>query len=393
MGRLLGTASILLLLACITSAAPAPTAGDLGGLAPGHWHEVPNSKLRAAAATLPRAGDIRGIFRNWSGAAYDVKRDRLVIWGGGHAGYGGNELYAFDVAALRWERLTEPSSLEGWTDGDMTMPDGNPVAVHTYDGLEYLPNVDKLFALGSFKFRYISRPGFAWLFDFDAKKWIQISAEPRQGFATAWDPKTGNVYTHTQSAFFEYDPRQNSWRIVNPKTPIFWRVTIVAAIEPVRRKFVAIGGGETLVYDLDRPTVQLQRVPTSGDTEILSQTGPGLVYDPASQKLVAWSGGPSVFTLDMDAMRWTRVPPAATNTVTPTPPQKNGTYGRFSYVPSKNLFIAVNSVDENVYFYRLPASRDAPSPAGGAGASAPREVTRAGTRIDVSWKAPRVPHP
>jgi hypothetical protein len=50
--------------------------------------------------------------------------------------------------------------------------------------------------------------------------------------------------------------------------------------------------------------------------------------------------------------------PAPTNTITPTAPNQNGTYGRFRYVPSKNVFIVVNSVDENVYFYKFTSSLD-----------------------------------
>jgi hypothetical protein len=33
-----------------------------------------------------------------------------------------------------------------------------------------------------------------------------------------------------------------------------------------------------------------------------------------------------------------------------------GTYGRFQYVPSRNAFILVNAVDQNVYFYKLGIS-------------------------------------
>jgi len=50
---------------------------------------------------------------------------------------------------------------------------------------------------------------------------------------------------------------------------------------------------------------------------------------------------------------WTKVTPAVGNTVTPTGSAANGTYGRFRYVPSKDVFILVNSVDENVFVYRL----------------------------------------
>ena len=44
---------------------------------------------------------------------------------------------------------------------------------------------------------------------------------------------------------------------------------------------------------------------------------------------------------------------AAANTVTPTGASTQGTFGRFRYSPSKNVFVVVNSVDQDVYVYRL----------------------------------------
>ena len=38
----------------------------------------------------------------------------------------------------------------------------------------------------------------------------------------------------------------------------------------------------------------------------------------------------------------------------PGPQTTLGTYGRWRYVPSKNVFIVVTSVDKNVFVYRLP---------------------------------------
>ena len=36
----------------------------------------------------------------------------------------------------------------------------------------------------------------------------------------------------------------------------------------------------------------------------------------------------------------------------PTSETSGGTYGRWRYVDAYNVFILVNSVDENVYFYK-----------------------------------------
>jgi hypothetical protein len=116
--------------------------------------------------------------------------------------------------------------------------------------------------------------------------------------------------------------------------------------------FTGNGSDAWGVYNIS--TGQYSRPSSTGDNEIQSKDG-GLVYDPVSDKMVAWQGGASVYTLDLDTWVWTRVSPATSNTVTPTAGNSNGTFGRFRYVPSRNVFIGVNAVDENVYIYRLTA--------------------------------------
>jgi hypothetical protein len=82
----------------------------------------------------------------WSGAALDPQTDVLFVWGGGHADYAGNEVYAFDLGTLEWARLTEPSSPDtGRTD---TYPDGAPRSRHTYNYIEFVPALGKLLSFG-----------------------------------------------------------------------------------------------------------------------------------------------------------------------------------------------------------------------------------------------------
>lgn len=107
--------------------------------------------------------------------------------------------------------------------------------------------------------------------------------------------------------------------------------------------------------------IPLQTVTTAGDTQILGTVYPGVAYDPVSDRVVAWDGGATVYTLNMDTLVWTRRDPAAGNTVIPTDSQGNGTYGRFRYVPSRNAFVVVNSIDEDVYVYKLSAGGGAPA--------------------------------
>jgi hypothetical protein len=85
----------------------------------------------------------QGVVNAWSGGVYDPVLDQLLIWGGGHTDYAGNEVYAFDMGSLTWQRLTDPYTLidaVGAVESSGEYPDaqGNPLpqqprSRHTYN--------------------------------------------------------------------------------------------------------------------------------------------------------------------------------------------------------------------------------------------------------------------
>lgn len=96
------------------------------------------------------------VIHAWSSMAWDSNRDRLVFWGGGHANYSGNEVYAFDVRSARWRRESLPSDVwEPLGDSQFFAVDGPrnaPTSSHTYDNQEYLPRLDRFITFGGAKF-------------------------------------------------------------------------------------------------------------------------------------------------------------------------------------------------------------------------------------------------
>jgi hypothetical protein len=139
------------------------------------------------------------------------------------------------------------------------------------------------------------------------------------------------------------------------------------------------GLNQLIWYDLNGSSLLTQqRVATqlTGDKEILQARRPGFAYDPVNDVYVAWSGeyadsnGDGVIDVSLppenvyviDPVTWAakKITPAATNTVKPRSPFalsngfSNSTFGRFSYIPSKNVFILVNNwPSEKVFFYKL----------------------------------------
>ena len=80
-----------------------------------------------------------------------------------------------------------------------------------------------------------------------------------------------------------------------------------------------------------------------------------------SDRYIAWNGGTTVYALDPVTWVWSTVLLYSGNTVTPTAPNNDGTYGRMRYIPSKNAFVVVNATNENVYFFKL-SSGSTPAP-------------------------------
>src|SRR6516225_3263064 len=100
------------LVSCMLLASAGVHAGPIQDLAPGTWYEFPNSHLSSVVPSPAPAGDPANIMNAWSGGVYDTDREQLIIWGGGHSDYSGNEVYSFGPltsATPTWQRLTDPS--------------------------------------------------------------------------------------------------------------------------------------------------------------------------------------------------------------------------------------------------------------------------------------------
>jgi Kelch motif len=360
----------ILLLACAASTAPVARAEPrrLTEIPAGHWYEIPNSRLIDVAPSHSPGGSSAKVVA-WSGAALDTKRSRLLVWGGGHSDYAGNEVYAFDLTTLAWQRLTDPSVADRAR--TPLYPDGQPRARHTYNYIEYVPSRDRLVVFGASGPYPTGGGEFSRdLIEFDpsTNRWTTQgrSAIPMPGnmigAQARLDGKSGKVFFigSQRAALQAYDPSRDAWTAGWAPTRV--RVHATAAIDPARREFYVIGSGvsaspQMLRWNLDRPGPPEDVTGrTTGDTDIEAAYGPGFDYDAARRRLVAWGGGTDVYVLDAESLRWTRVPAAATNDADPGPENSTGTFGRFRYVPSLGLFVLVNSAEQDVFVYRADSA-------------------------------------
>jgi len=345
-------------------------AGPIEDLQPGHWVEIPGTNLsQVYPSPLPPGNSgPSSVMQAWSGGAYDTKRDRLIVMGGGHLDYGGNELYAFNVNSLTWERLTEPSNPAPKCEN--YMPDGRPATSHTYNQVQYSADTDSFIRLsGGFwgsacpLEMYQLRSRTTDIFDFSLNEWKIGKLQPdsgddsASGRVTAVDPATGHIWMHGtkgKGQLLEYEPKKDNWTVRAPN--LYLKIGGTAAIDPIRRIMVIVGGyngqRQIKVWDLTKNYGASYTPPTSGDTALEFRSGPGFVFDPTINKFVGWGNGSEVYTLDPVTWAWEKIEAAPSNSVIPST-MGRGVYGRFRYIPSKNVYMLVNRTTENVYFYKL----------------------------------------
>lgn len=342
----------------------------IDSLKPGEWYQVPNSRMSDVDPCPARNCAYSGtsgqsdVIAGWCGGAFDTKRNQLIVYGGGHAGYAGNEVYAFNLDSLKWIRLTNPSSLTGLTGcGNLLTADSQPISRHTYAGMEYIESADMVLQAGGFTWPCAYGDPYTWFFDYSKNKWIRGA---NLGFGSramvAYDPVSGHVWCMGGSpGFNEYDPVTKKW---TPRNRGNFGGQIIT-VDPENHWLVGLNRGNISYYPINGNTGAVATYNTSGDTAVINAAmpdgdycTPGFVWDPIIKKFVAWNGGAYVYTLDAVTHSFTRVLPAATNKVIPTAACSRGTYGRFRYSPKSNVYVVVNSTTENVFVYRMASSGD-----------------------------------
>lgn len=342
------------------------------------WYKAPHTKMSGVcAADSFHVHGVLGctaVVGAWSGGAWDADQRKMLVWGGGHDDYWGNEVYAFDVPTMKWQRLTDPSPPPFSRD---PLADGNPVSRHTYGGLQYLTRSRRLFAVGGARARDGGGTRVTWLFDAAAGKWTEAQAagDAPGGYSmsSAYDAASNSVILRDQVRLYDYDVERNAWSVLAQLGNLQWpRYEIwgdkSGVIDTRRRLFWSIGGGDYLVWDLRLKMMVTDSWATkgggsfeiapkdggpgfsSGGQEIRAAQAPGVDYDSKADQLVAWKGG-APWALDLGTRTWSRRGGAGA----PSLPQRTGTYGRWRYLPRYNVFILINDVNDDVYFFKNTA--------------------------------------
>lgn len=331
----------------------------------------------------------------WNSAAFDEQRSLMYFTGGGHADYGGNEVYEFDLNEGRWARLTDPSPLEYlfvtydynsrpnkpwrklcWMPNVAKLPG----SAHTYDGLQYSTRTETIF-------NYVMRTANGSCFE---------DKEDRHKD----DPAVLGKRMETSTGWYEFNPSRTTER--NGLPPLSWRkVFDYGQLKSVRihqgfPRTAELSDGRilfgsnfrTVIYDPTNPSMSTLRAFSNqadwGDGTaiydpkrdwIWSIHGRGLLSFEAksgllSQKirttvahgkslaqdkkgdLVLWSGGSSVYTVNPDAripdwllIDWKDKGPK---------PGTSRVYGKWVYLKQHDVFAGISNYKTGFFIYKQP---------------------------------------
>jgi hypothetical protein len=314
------------------------------------WYSHSGTKLRNALYPGTDMGDPATLIDAWNGGAFDSKRSRLIIWGGGLGNYKGNELYAFRMDSLKWTRLTDPCLQFGCSEPDAC---GSPIVRHTYNGIAYLAHADRLFVHGG---AYnCEGKGCAlrdtWTFDMasgTSGKWQRM--EPKGdipsggtcGNHCAYDPLSKKVFYADDAGLYAYAYDANAWEHLDDHGSYYQ----TAALDTKRGLLLQIGSGSVMAYDIRKAKPVREEWKTTGGGPVVEAGNPGAEYDPVSDRVIAWAEG-AAYALNPETRTWTAM--ASSGAPKPGP---NGIYGRWRYDAGRNVFVTVTSIDDDVHFFK-----------------------------------------
>jgi len=324
-----------------------------GGWVKASTNKYSDAWVTGAAATPPTPSGPDGIVRAWSSTAWDSTNGNLLLWGGGHANYAGNEMYVWNGSDGTWGRGSLASRVEplGAGVGNYVVDNAAPQSAHTLDTNIYLP-INKMFlTLGGASYNTgsnfetnengVPKRAGPWL-------WDPSKADPNKAGGTSgsgWDPASpgGNMWINRADSFtgsqpprYEYGTTayraENGHDVVYVSSDLYasgrpplYRYTLgdvrnggsdtwemigvmwdtvayqgTAAIDLRNNLFVrtATSGGDLAIWDLSKSNAADPSANRAVGVNLVTSTGDPFImngdmavsFDEASGQLVMWDG-------------------------------------------------------------------------------------------------------
>jgi hypothetical protein len=364
------------------------------------WVKVESGGLQAPVGIL-----------GYSGMAYDSKHGQLLVFGGGHDDYGGNEVWSFDTTTLKWTRMYEPDPESAYVlaNYDPNEPgklqaSGRPLSRHTYDNIEFIDHagvmvtfngytVDSAHGGGEIGMVY---PMDTWAYDPMANKWTYKTNTPDAMLygvgSAAYDADSHLLVAFEHGNVWVYDIDSDTWAQRKPAPDASTGGYPLSAIETVaeydsKRGVVYLFAGEwdhnNQLWFYDDSSNKWTKVNPSGALPPAAG-GYGLAYDRVNDVLIAFRGGVGTWVYDPTQNNWAEQQPTTGNPVHAA----GRIHGNLKYDPENNVtwLVTYNSnytIETWAYRYKKPID-DSTAPSGVSGVST---SGASATMVELNWSA------
>lgn len=347
-----------ILLACVVAAPAFAAEGP-----------APNSQLLAQpentwAKVGPKAPAPGGILA-YSGGAFDTVNGRLLIFGGGHADYWGNEVCAFDPATLTWKKMYEPDAEARYTNDNIDNTQGKlkdsdkPYTRHSYNQLCFAAKSGELFIYGGCGPGWgqikptCPVPSDVWTYSLKDNKWkLRFAGKGTPGGyakACAYDSKRDTVWAYAGGqSLHRFDLQANTWstQAVKGSLAPLGGYNFQMEYIPSLDRVMLIGAKHTCTVALDSFAAEFHNLQDANGKA-------GLTYMTEPNALLYFSSpggetGPAyrLAAFDCATKTWHELTPAQPTTT------RGGVWDRLHYDPVNKVALLV--MGDGVWAYKPP---------------------------------------
>ncbi|MFA5313416.1 MAG: LamG-like jellyroll fold domain-containing protein, partial [Methanomassiliicoccales archaeon] len=335
----------------------------------------------------------------YSGMAVDTIHNKLVIIGGGHGDYSGNDVWTWDIANKNWQKMYEPDNFYANMNTCLANVDNinfpgmwtstyRPITRHTYDTVDF-DDRNGIVIMGGAStfigfdggpiFRYDAHEPYTsgcypispldtWSYNLNTNSWTyrgsELASAPSSLGTSAYDSYNGQMISitslHNLAVVWTYNPTTNLWAQKNSINAPFLSSDTTATYDSKRKVLYYFAGdyppsNELWKYDISSET--WTKIQPQG-TLPLAGGGYGTAYDSVSDVLLVF-GTDGLWVYDPNTNQWTRDPGSPV-----LKPIGRKVFGEFKFDPINNVAFYVeygSNYKANIWAYRYKQAGSVPS--------------------------------